>query len=252
MNQRLVTRFESDTPEYTRAFQTFLAHTDQKEQALGWLERTIGSLDHRRVAIDAGAGTGKLTAWLADRFERVIGIEPNLSLCETFAATCPEISLFPETILSAEPKVQADFVLCSHVLYYIPHDEWFDNLRKMVSWLHPGGMLVIAIQNSETDCMFMIDHFVGERLSLHSLAEKAKAELSDACRVELETVSAHVKAEHLQTACEIAEFMLNVRPLVDPPSWRALEDYVENNFKLSGGDYKFSCHQDFMKVTRIC
>jgi hypothetical protein len=65
----MVQSFDSTTPEYTRAFQTFLAHTDQKEQAMAWLDREVTALARRGTAIDAGAGTGKLTAWLVEHFD---------------------------------------------------------------------------------------------------------------------------------------------------------------------------------------
>ena len=84
---RRVARFDSVTPEYTRAFLTFLAHTDQKEKALEWLEREAGALARRDTVIDAGAGTGKLTAWIAPRFRKVIAVEPNPSLAAEFRAT---------------------------------------------------------------------------------------------------------------------------------------------------------------------
>lgn len=135
MKNRRVAQFDSITPEYSRAFQTFLAHTDQKEKAIAWLDREIASLAQHRTAIDAGTGTGKLTAWLIDRFERVVAIKPNPSLGNDFRAACPTVDILPETILSAEPNLGADFVLCSHVFYYIPRAEWEENVERLISWL---------------------------------------------------------------------------------------------------------------------
>jgi SAM-dependent methyltransferase len=247
---RRVARFDSVTPEYTRSFLTFLAHTDQKEKAMAWLEREAGALRLRGTAIDAGAGTGKLTAWLANRFEMVIGVEPNPSLAAEFRATCPAASLIPATILAAEPGTAADFVLCSHVFYYIPRAEWEANARRLIGWLAPGGVLAVAIQNPETDCMRMVSHFIGGRLDLKELAGVADTAPGGPYDVRLDTVDAHIETTDLKTACEVAEFILNVRPMPDPPTWAELEDYVSSRFARPGGGYRFSCHQDFLRVAR--
>jgi hypothetical protein len=66
MGVRNVRRFDSTTAEVSQAFQTFLTHTDQKEQALDWLDREVSALGRRGTAIDAGAGTGTLTARLGE------------------------------------------------------------------------------------------------------------------------------------------------------------------------------------------
>jgi SAM-dependent methyltransferase len=250
VTHRLVARFDSITPEYTRAFQTFLAHTDQKEKALVWLDHEIAALAQRRTAIDVGAGTGILTRWVAERFQTVVAIEPNPSLGNEFRAACPTVPLIAETILSAEPGVTADFVLCSHVFYYIPRPEWEENVRRLISWLAPGGVLAIAIQNRDTDCMRMVDHFFGERLDLRRLAEAVESSYGSAFDVRLDTVEAHVRTADLETACNVAEFALNVMPLRDPPGWDALEQYVATHFARTGGGFEYSCHQDFLRIAR--
>jgi trans-aconitate methyltransferase len=246
--QRLrVAHFDSATPEYTKAFHTFLAHTDQKEKALEWLDREVGALPQRRTAIDAGAGTGKLTKWLADRFKTVIGVEPNPSLAAEFRTTCPTATLIPDTIVAAAPGASADFILCSHVFYYIPREEWEAHIRQLMSWLAPGGVLAIAIQNPNTDCMEMVHHFIGRRVDLRELVPSIPKESYD---VRLDTVEAHIRTADLQTACEVAEFILNVLPIPDPPLWADLEKYVAGRFSRPGGGYRYSCHQDFLRIAR--
>ena len=247
MAVRKVKCFDSTTSEYTRAFQTFLSHTDQKEQALAWLDREVSALGGRKVAIDAGAGTGKLSAWLRTRFGSVIGIEPNPSLAEEFRSTCPKLDLIQATILAAKPVVAADFILCSHVFYYLPRSEWEANLRQLIGWLAPGGVLAICIQNSGTDCMRMVDHFIGGRFRLSELSAAAESAPGGPYRVRLDTVPARIQTQEFATACEVAEFILNVLPMDDPPAWSDLENYVAKNFACAGG-YEFSCDQEFLRV----
>jgi SAM-dependent methyltransferase len=249
MQRSHVANFDSATPEYTRAFHTFLAHTDQKDKAMEWLDREVGALAQKRIAIDAGAGTGKLTAWLAKRFPTVIGVEPNPSLAAEFRTTCPTATLIPKTILAAAPGVSADFILCSHVLYYFPRQEWEANVRQLLSWLAPGGVLAITIQNHDTDCMRMVNHFIGRPLNLRDLAAIVSVPDSP-YNVRLDTVEAHIRTEDLQTACEVAEFILNVLPIPNPPLLSDVEKYVADRFARPGGGFEYSCHQDFLRIAR--
>jgi SAM-dependent methyltransferase len=250
MQSSHVTKFDSATPEYAKAFHTFLAHTDQKDKAMEWLEREVGALPRRETAIDAGAGTGKLTAWLTGQFATVIGVEPSPSLAAEFHSTCPTATLIPETILAANPGGSADFVLCSHVFYYFSRSDWEANLRQLISWLAPGGVLAIAIQNPDSDCMKMVRHFIGEPLDLRELAGAAESAPSGPHQVRVDTVEAHIRTEDLRTACEVAEFILNVLPMPNPPLRDQLERYVADRFSRPGGGYQFSCHQDFLRVAR--
>ncbi len=250
MDVRRITVFDSASPEYTRAFQTFLAHTDQKDQAMNWLAQEVNGLGRREMAIDAGAGTGKLTTWLAERFGRVVGVEPNPTLAEAFRANCPTTPLLQQTILDAQVETAADFVLCSHVFYYLPSETWEANLLRLISWLAPGGTLAITIQNHQTDCMRMLDHFLGQRFHLGALAEAAQLAPGGPYHVRMDSVPAWIRTDDLPTACAIAEFMLNLLPIADPPEWSELEAYVAQHFLQPGGGYAFSCHQDFLRVER--
>jgi trans-aconitate methyltransferase len=249
MQRSHVANFDSATPEYTKSFHTFLAHTDQKEKALEWLDEEVRALPQKRIAIDAGAGTGKLTAWLAKRFPTVIGVEPNPSLAAEFRTACPTATLIPNSILAAVPGESADFILCSHVFYYIPRDDWEANVRHLLSWLAPGGVLAITIQNYETDCMRMVNHFIGRRVNLRDLVAIVSAPKGP-YNVRLDTVKAYIRTKTLQTACEVAEFILNILPIPHPPLWSDLEKYVADRFARAGGGYQYSCHQDFLRIAR--
>lgn len=246
----LVDVFDSSGEPYRNAFNTFLAHTDQKANATAWLEREIEALPRREVFIDAGAGNGKLTRVLQDRFESRIAIEPSDSLRQDLIAACPGATVIAEPISHAEPGAQADFILCSHVFYYIDRDEWPSTLGRLASWLRPGGVLAVAIQNHQTDCMRMLHHFAGERFDLSPVAEAFAKEHVDEFDVRHDLVEAHVTTEELATAYEIAVFMLNLIPLRSPPTYQAVEEYLADRFARGEGGYRFSCHQEFLRIHR--
>lgn len=242
--------YDSQSREYHRAFQVFLDHTDQKVKAQKWLNDLVGALPSRRVFVDAGAGNGKVTAWFTGRFERTIAIEPNASLRTELRRACPAADIIPERILDADVGAIGDLILCSHVLYYIDATEWMPNLERLVSWLSSDGVLVLAVQNHETDCMRMLEHFLGRCFELASLARRFEGERGGSYEVHIETVPAHIETPDLDAAYMIAEFMLNLLPMPAPPARGALEEYVRTHFERAKGSFRFSCDQDFAHIRR--
>ena len=248
-NQKLLNVYDSQGDEYSRAFGVFLAHTDSKAKAAAWLEQEIEGLASRDVFIDAGAGNGQITARLAPRFQKTIAIEPNPTFREALQKSCPGVELLPVPIDQARPNSQADFVLCSHVFYHIDRADWAETLRHLVSWLRPGGVLAVALANYENDCMRMLRHFKGEEFDLGALARAFAIEVRGQFDVRTETVEAHIQTDSFEAAYIIAEFILNALPLSHPTLRAKLEQYIRTHFH-SNGHYRFSCHQDFLRIRR--
>src|SRR5207237_9730488 len=96
----------------------------------------------------------------------------------------------------------------------------------------------------------MRDLFVGRGFLLSSRARQFEEECGGAYQVRVETVSAHVETLDFPSAYAIAEFMLNLLPIPDPPARHALEDYVRARFERPDGSFEFSCDQDFVQIWR--
>jgi trans-aconitate methyltransferase len=242
--------YDSQGEAYHQAFRIFLDHTDQKVNARAWLDGLLERLPSRRVFVDAGAGNGQVTSWFVDKFERTIAIEPNPSLAAELRQRCPTAAIVPDTILDAQPDSPADLVLCSHVLYYIDGRDWQPCLCRMGSWLAKDGVLVVIVQNHETDCMRMLDAFLGRRFDLAAIGAQFEQAYGHEYNVERELVPSQITAADLPTACTIAEFMLNLLPMQQPPARHAVEDYVRTKFANPAGGFRFSCHQDFLVIRR--
>ena len=250
MSTSHVQSFASSSPEYLQAFEIFLRHTDQKVKALGWLKDLIERAPRHEGFIDAGAGNGQLTRWVADWFQTVVAIEPNPVLCQELQSQCPGAKAICSSIMEAEPDIQADMVLCSHVFYHVPQEDWETHLAKMVSWLAPAGQLVIGLQNPRSDCMQMLRYFLHDSFDLSELRDTAARLKIDGLQVSLETVSANIQADDLSTASDVAEFILNVLPMPNPPRRQDLERYVQQHF-WRGEQYSYSCDQDFLVIKRV-
>ena len=143
--------------------------------------------------------------------------------------TCPEIELLSETITEATPPQPANLILCSHVFYYINQDAWMENLERLVSWLAPEGVVLVVLQNHQTDCMRMLQHFLGKRFDLSTLGKTFQAKKGQEYQIDIETVQAHISTSSFSSAYTVAEFMLNLLPIPNPPQRVAFEEYIRQH-----------------------
>jgi hypothetical protein len=240
--------FDSQGEDYKRAFQVFLDHTDQKRNAKRVLQKLVEGLPLRKVFIDAGAGSGEVTHAFAEAFDRTIAIEPNAFLLTQLQRTIPQAETIGMSILDANPEPQGDFVLCSHTLYYIPTEEWLAHLERLVSWMSPTGLTVVVLQNRSTACMTMLEHFFGHRFDLGGLADSFRAKHGDRYDVTTTLDPAHVETSEPAAAYTVAEFMLNLLPITQPPARRDVDAYISKHFVTPDRGYRLSVHQDFLQI----
>ncbi|MFF7588493.1 class I SAM-dependent methyltransferase [Kitasatospora purpeofusca] len=237
---------------YRRAFELFLAGTDEKPRTHARLTEVATGLDRRRVLLDVGAGEGRTTAHLAQYFERTVAIEPSAVMRERLRAVCPGALVLPDPIDAAEPPEPADLVHLSHVLYYVPPEDWLRTVGRVLDWAAPGGTLLVVLQNPESPCMRMAAHFAGVRYDLRPLAEQL-AEQGPEHAVALETLDLCYRTDRLAEAVDVAEFMVNVADLAALdrlPDRGELTAYVERHFARPDGGYTIGHTQDMLTVRR--
>jgi ubiquinone/menaquinone biosynthesis C-methylase UbiE len=246
--QQRVRIFDSQGEAYKQAFQIFLDHTDQKRNAKRWLQTLVDGLPSRKVFIDAGAGNGEVTRTFAGAFERTIAIEPNAYLLKQLRQAVPAAETIDQPIMSAEPSAKADLILCSHTLYYIPAEQWLEHLERLVSWMSPTGATVVVLQYRESGCMNMVHHFFGHRFELRRTADRFQEKHGDRYQVLTTLDPAHVVTPDITKTYAVAEFMLNLLDITDPPTKDEVERYIEANFVSPDGGFSIPVHQDFLEI----
>ena len=248
----LINIYNTQDNKYQRALDLYITLSDEKEKAHQWLRGCVEKLTSRSLFVDAGAGEGGTTAFLSNWFEQVIAIEPSQSLRAELKKKCPDIEVLPDKISDALlPYDSADMVLCSHVLYYIPHDQWMANLKKMASWVSESGILVVMLAHYErSEFSKLYDHFYQRQFNLDKLAESFQSQYNDQYEVNMETVPATFKTDSFDAAYTIAEWILNDFPGSDIPHRRDLKAYVYTRFSLPEGGFYCACDQSFLQIRR--
>nr|WP_240449186.1 methyltransferase domain-containing protein [Streptomyces harenosi] len=239
---------------YRRALGRFLAGSDEKAVAHAYLDRVVAALPRRRVLLDIGPADGTTTRHLAPSFERTVCVEPSEPMRRALRQTCPDAVVLADPVLEAEPGVSADLALLSHVLYYVPAEQWTATVLRIMGWVAPGGLLLVFLQNPDNACMAMVRHFTGCRFDLRNLArELAGGPPGLVGDIALDILPARYTGSRLSETVEVAEFHLSLpEPLGDgtPPARDSVEDYVRRHFRTPEGGYTIRHDQDVLRIRR--
>lgn len=103
------------------------------------------------AVLDAGAGMGRVGAYLQDQGHRVVAAEPDPALVDQARRTYPGLVVLPHEILALTPAVLAeagapaayDLVVCvGNVLTYLAEDTEVAVLARLGELLVPGGRVL--------------------------------------------------------------------------------------------------------------
>jgi hypothetical protein len=240
----------TDEDAYHDAFTRFLARSDEKAVLHAYLDEVVRGLPARRVFLDVGPADGTTTRHVGRSFQRTVCVEPSEPMRRALARTCPDAKVLTEPVLRADPGVGADLALLSHVLYYIPREDWARTVRRVLGWVRPGGTLLVVQQDPDNACMRMVRHFTGVRLGLRDLADElAAAPDGPAGDLRMETVPAHYRSTDLAETVTVAGFLLSF-PGSARPARQAVEEYVQRHFATEDGGYLMAHQQDVLRIER--
>jgi hypothetical protein len=112
----------------------------------------------------------------------------------------------------------------------------------------PGGVTVLVLQHRESGCMNMLHHLFGHRFELRKTIETFRAKHGDRYEVTMTMDPAHVETPDLAKTNAVAEFMLNLLDLTNPPAKRDVETYLNTHFSQANGGFKIPVNQDFVEI----
>lgn len=134
--------------EYKRQLALFVRCSTDKGIELTRLGEVIAGIRRRRNFMDIGAGGGDLTIPLSQSFRQTTVVEPNKKQADFLRRRCPQFNVIESGWEEADLGSNLfDFILCSHVLYYIAGENWLSSLEKMYGHLEDGGVLAVVLQS---------------------------------------------------------------------------------------------------------
>lgn len=127
--------------------------------------RVLAQVTSQTTVLDVGAGTGRFALALAPQAKHVTAVEPNASMLhylrqEAAQQSLTNISLVQTTWQEAAADVEADLVICSHVLYPIRDIEPF--LAKLLNATRRTCYLYLRATHFDAITAHLWKHFHGD------------------------------------------------------------------------------------------
>jgi 2-polyprenyl-3-methyl-5-hydroxy-6-metoxy-1,4-benzoquinol methylase len=159
-------RIGSSSADYwNRRAQSYHRATRERTASDPFFQKLSQIVTPDTTVLDVGAGTGRFTLALAPLVKQVIAVEPNAAMLgfleqEASAQGLANISTVPATWQNAPSDLQADIVICSHVLYPIREVDTF--LAKLSAAARQSCYLYMRALHFDTFTAPLWQHFHGD------------------------------------------------------------------------------------------
>jgi SAM-dependent methyltransferase len=113
-------------------------------------EEAARLLAGRRTVVDAGCGTGRHAAFLAERGFDVTGIDTSEAMIEVARSRTDKATFEVADLLSWRPSAPLDGALCRGVFNEMTQDvDRQRGLESLWQMLRPGGLLILSVREIE-------------------------------------------------------------------------------------------------------
>lgn len=125
------------------------------ERLYRWLDGLLPSVP--ALVLDIGAGSGRDAAWFADLGHDVVAVEPAAAMRAEAARLHPGPRIrwlndrLPDLAATLCPGLAFDLILLSAVWMHLAPANRPRALRKLVTLLKPGGLLVLTLRHGPTE-----------------------------------------------------------------------------------------------------
>jgi SAM-dependent methyltransferase len=136
---------------YKEQFDLLTFHTNEYAQSVPFVEQTIiPKLSEQQHFLDVGAGRGTFTMPMSRHFEQTTIVEPNTVYFNEVADWAKgagiNFSGYNADWLKVDSSnIQADLVVLSHVLYFVPSANRSRLIRKAYDAVKPGGYMILIL-----------------------------------------------------------------------------------------------------------
>lgn len=219
--------------EYKRQLDLFTRSSTEKGIELLKIGEIIAGLKKRENFLDIGGGGGDLTIPISQSFGKTAIVEPNEKQAAMFQKRCHGVKVYNDLWEKVDfGKQRFDFILCSHVLYYIEKGKWLSTIEKMHRHLEDGGTIAIVLQSPVGEVARFFNHFTRYDVNILELwgqliqcyGEKA---------VEVRYFINEIWTENLEDMLDIALFLLLDRKFREQAD--AIAQYFETHHKTGNG-----------------
>lgn len=219
--------------EYQRQLNLFIRSSTEKGIELVKIGEIMAGLSKRRYFLDIGAGSGDLTIPISQSFEEITIVEPNAKQAGYLRRRCPHFIIYNDSWESVNLDLKRyDFILCSHVLYYIKEDQWLSTIDKMYAHLEDGGRIAIVLQSPIGEVASFFNQFTHYDVNILELWRDLIREYGDE-NIEVRYFMNEIYTDNLEDMVTIGLFLLLDRKYKERIG--DISNYFESHHKTDNG-----------------
>jgi SAM-dependent methyltransferase len=222
-----------DDVEYQRQLALFARCSTEKGIELLKIGEIIAELANRRYFLDIGAGGGDLTIPTSQSFAHTTVVEPNEKQVSFLSRRCPSFEVYKALWKNVDlGSKRYDFILCSHVLYYIGQGDWLTTIAKMYTHLEAGGRIALVLQSPVGEVADFFNQFAHYDVQIVELWRDLARRYGDNA-IEVRYFMNEIWTDSLEDMVTIGLFLL-----IDPRFKEhegEIRRYFESHHKVSEG-----------------
>src|SRR6476646_10802992 len=218
----------SEAPDYA-----FPHPAADESRRLQIFQQRLDPLTKRRIerldipagaaCLEIGGGRGSITRWLAERVGSSGSvIATDLQVDFLTAIDAPNVEVLRHDLRTDTfPERSFDLIHARAVLMHIPDDP--DVLRRMVSWLRPGGWLLLEEPDfgmwlADADPVWATHPDAWHRTVPAGSLSRGRSLLGQIHRLDLVDVGADAEADIIEPGSDLAEFYSLSMAAIGPPA----------------------------------
>lgn len=153
--------FEYRNKKGETPFETFLRYTDEKEKSAAQLADILqGKLAEGSKILDIGTGNGEYLDLALSKLKdlrnvQLTLVEPSDDLVKQLEARfkklipASNLKVVQSNLEDLASSELFDVILMSHLFYHVPRSLWTEQLAKALSFLKPGGVLLVVLREKD-------------------------------------------------------------------------------------------------------
>jgi len=167
----------------TEMFVIHYGKTDEKETISRMLDSLLNGKQFEN-GIDIGAGNGSVTAPIHSRCRHLDILDIVKHYNDVLAFKFPDVNIINTDVLDYNFEKKYDIILFSHVLYYLPEEQWATITEKLYQQLNRNGLLILI--HMKFDPMHLLFEKISKHYGYHyMLFDDFKAQLSNLPKPEI-------------------------------------------------------------------
>src|SRR4030042_6383927 len=234
--------------EYQRQLNLFSRSSTEKGIELVKIGEIISGLAKRKYFLDIGAGGGDLTIPVSQSFDETTIVEPNVKQADFLKKRCPHFNIYNDfwENIDLSPR-RFDFILCSHVLYYIEEGQWITTIEKMYAHLEEGGRIAVVLQSPGGEVADFFNQFTRYDVNILELWRDLILRYGDDA-IEVRYFLNEIWTDNLDNMVTIGLFLLLDRSFKEHEE--KIRQYFESHHKMQGG-YRIKQDEILLIIKKI-